>query len=83
MMVASSSPGRTGSPWSGAVLAMISSHRGQLFFASLRRERMADARQAGGTPSSMRSQPSSLPTNSSLDSLCSRIWRIVPVASVG
>ena len=36
-----------------------------------------------GTPAFMSSQTSSLPTKSSLDSLCSRIWRTVPAASVG
>ena len=36
-----------------------------------------------GTPSFIVSQPSSLPTNSRRASLCSRIWRIVPAASVG
>jgi hypothetical protein len=36
-----------------------------------------------GMPGFMPSQPSSLPTKSSLLSLCSRIWRMVPAASVG
>ncbi len=38
---------------------------------------------AAGTPAFIASQPSSLPTNSSRASLCSRIWRTVPAASVG
>ncbi len=36
-----------------------------------------------GTPPFMPPQPSSLPTNSSRASLCSRIWRTVSAASVG
>ncbi len=36
-----------------------------------------------GTPGCISAQTSSLPTNSSFDSLCSRIWRTVFAASVG
>ena len=36
-----------------------------------------------GTPGFISPHPSSLPTNSSFASLCSRIWRTVPAASVG
>ena len=36
-----------------------------------------------GTPAFIVSQSSSLPTNSSRASLCSRIWRTVSAASVG
>ena len=38
---------------------------------------------AVGTPGFIASQPSSLPTNTSLASLWVRIWRIVSAASVG
>ncbi len=38
---------------------------------------------SAGTPGFIASQPSSLPTNSSFDSLCSRIWRMVAAVSVG
>ncbi len=37
----------------------------------------------GGMPGAICSKPSSLPTNSRRDSLCSRIWRIVCAVSVG
>ena len=36
-----------------------------------------------GTPGCISAQSSSLPTKSSLDSLCCRIWRTVSAASVG
>jgi hypothetical protein len=47
------------------------------------RQRVAMQGRPAGTPGFMPSQPSSLPTNSSLDSLCSRIWRMVPAPAWG
>jgi hypothetical protein len=80
MMVASSLPSRTGLPASGGVAATMLSHvvyglggdSGVLMQGS-----------SAGMPGFIVSQPSSLPTNSSFDSLCTRIWRIVSAASVG
>ncbi len=80
MMVASSSPSRSGSPASGAVRATMSSHCGELVCGA---SGIAMHGSDAGTPGFMPSQPSSLPTNSSFDSLCARIWRIVSAASVG
>ncbi len=80
MMVASSSPSRTGSPCSGCVRATMSSHAGPSDDADSGRRMQGSP---AGTPGFISSHPSSLPTNSSRASLCSRIWRIVPAASVG
>ena len=83
MMVPSSSAPRTGWPASGGVLATMSSQPGQRFFASSGASGWLMQARPAGMPDFMPSQPSSLPTNSSRDSLCSRIWRMVPAASVG
>ena len=80
MMVDSSLPSRTGSPVSGGVRATISSHDSPSAAGDSGRRMVA---RPAGTPGFISSQPSSLPTNSSFASLCSRIWRIVPAASVG
>ena len=70
-MVASSLPSRTGSPASGAVRATMSSHAGKAVAGA---SGVAMHRRPVGTPGFMASQPSSLPTNSSLASLWFRIW---------
>lgn len=80
MIVASSSASRTGSPGSGAVRATMSSQRSNSPAGASGSAMQGSPR---GTPAFMWSQPSSLPTKSSRDSLCSRIWRIVSGASVG
>ena len=83
MMVESSSAPRSGLPLIGSVRAMMLSHAASAGAASA--GAMGSEMQASpaGMPGFMPFQPSSLPTNSSLDSLCSRIWRMVPAASVG
>ena len=80
MMVASSLPARTGSPCSGAVVCTICAHCGWLVIGA---SGVAMQGRPSGMPGAMASQPSSLPMNSSFASLCSRIWRMVPAASVG
>ena len=83
MMVASSSASRARRcPCSGAVLCDdVAPTAGTSSRGRERHARCAAAR--SGTPGSMPSQPSSLPTKMQLASLCSRIVRIVSAASVG
>jgi hypothetical protein len=83
MMVAISASSRTGLSFIGAVLAMRSSHCGAPATAFFGASGCTMHGMPAGTPAFMPSQPSSLPTNSSLLSLCSRIWRMVSAASVG
>ena len=80
MMVANSSALRTGDSVMGAVLARISSHFGQPQGGA---SGIATQRNVVATPAFIPSQPSSLPMNNSLASLCSRIWRTVSAAKVG
>ena len=76
-----SSAGLTGLSASGAVPAMSAS---QLFAAStLGASGKVIMGSPSGTPAFMSFHTSSLPTNSSFDSLWSRIWRTVLAASVG
>ena len=89
MMVASSSPSRSGWPASGAVLATTASQSRvpagiwSMGGASGSRMQASPAATAGATPGRIVSQPSSLPMNSQRASLWSKIWRMVSAASVG
>ena len=80
MMVASSSPSRVGWPASGAVFAMRSSHDSN---GPAGASGVAMQGRPGGTPARMVDQSSSLPRISTRASLCSRILRTEPAASVG
>jgi hypothetical protein len=80
MMVASSSPSRTGLSASGGVRSMMLSHVGHSPAGASGRLMHGSE---SGTPAFIATQSSSLPTNSSFASLCSRIRRTVPAASVG
>jgi hypothetical protein len=69
-MVAISSRSRSGSPGIGAVRARMSSHFSVAVSGAIG---SVMSGMSAGTPGFIASQSSSLPTNSSFDSLCSRM----------